>query len=92
MGSLSTCVAAVCTTNVIKDLIRVGSNENMTINDVSTFVTLAYSLEGSDKSAFIEQAELAFCDLVKAKKPDVVLCCYQGNSNNGFIQNLRSLG
>lgn len=80
------------TTNAIKDLIRVGSNENMTIDDVSTFDTLPYSPEGSDESALIEQAEHAFCDMVKAKKPDVVLCCYQGDSNNDFIRSLGSLG
>lgn len=84
--------AACRTTDAVAKLIAIATGGEMTIDDVSTFDTLPYSPEGAEEAELIKAAEYTFTEMVKAKEPDVVLCCYQGNSDNGFIRNLRSLG
>lgn len=74
------------------DLISTATNRQLTIDDVSVFDTLPLSPEGSEDKELVREAEATFSCMVEAKKPDVILCCYQGNSSNSFVNNLRSIG
>jgi hypothetical protein len=80
------------TTHAFQELVTTASGGKMTADDISAFDTLPYSPEGSDEYDLIKRAEQTFSDMVKAKKPEVVLCCYQGDSADKFIGGLRSLG
>jgi rhodanese-related sulfurtransferase len=80
------------TTQAVAGLINTATNQQLTIDDVSVFDTLPFSPEGSDDDQLVREAEVTFSRMVKAKKPDVVLCCYQGNSSNQFVNALRSIG
>jgi hypothetical protein len=80
------------TTGAVANLVAVASGRETTIDDVSTFDTLPYSPEGADEDELVKKAEYTFTEMVTAKEPDIVLCCYQGKSDNEFVRNLRSLG
>lgn len=80
------------TTRAVADLISTATNRQLTIDDVSVFDTLPLSPEGSDDKELVREAEATFSRMVEAKKPDVILCCYQGNSSNSFVNSLRSIG
>jgi hypothetical protein len=75
----------------VADLISTATNRQLTIDD-GVFDTLPLSPEGSDDNELVREAEATFSRMVEAKKPDVILCCYQGNSSDSFVNNLRSIG
>lgn len=58
-------------------LIETVTNKQLTIDDVSVFDTLPHSPEGTEDNKLVMEAETIFSLIVKAKKPDAIICCYQ---------------
>lgn len=63
-------------TGAVANLIAITSGGEITINDISTFDILLYFPEGTDEDELIKKAKYTFTKIVKAKEPDIILCCY----------------
>lgn len=86
-------VEACRTTDAVRELISVATNTNLSLDDVSVFDRFPFAPEDCDDEGFLKISEEAFCRAVEAKKPDVVICCYQGEKGNEpLVKALRSLG
>ncbi|KAL5336028.1 hypothetical protein BJX70DRAFT_400966 [Aspergillus crustosus] len=82
------------TTSAVSDLIETATGGQLSVDDVSIFDMLPYCPDGTNDET-LKQAQSVFCEMVQAKKPDVVLCCYRNRSGIGcelLVRRLDSQG
>ncbi|KAL4899014.1 hypothetical protein BDW74DRAFT_164108 [Aspergillus multicolor] len=83
------------TTDSVSDLIQAATGGRMGVDEVSVFDTLPYCTESTDNDDILQLAQDAFQKMVQAKKPDVVLSCYQAlrsDTSNAIVRGLSSRG
>jgi hypothetical protein len=75
----------------VKELISVVNNYLLDFDGVSIFDTLPFLTEEYRDEDKFRDANNTFVQMIKAKRPDVVVCCCQGESQNQFVKDIRSL-
>ncbi|KAJ6126984.1 hypothetical protein N7523_002596 [Penicillium sp. IBT 18751x] len=79
----------------ISDLVTAVNNAKAGFDDISVFDAIPLIDEaatGAEISRVIANAHEVFANMVIAKKPEVVICCFQAESKNTLVQKLRSRG
>ncbi|KAJ5901443.1 hypothetical protein N7495_001971 [Penicillium taxi] len=85
------------TLEALSDLITAVSNAKLGFDDISVFDAIPLLDETAQGpnisiSTRIEDAHSVFADMVKAKRPEIVLCCFQTETHNTLARQLCSRG
>ncbi|KAJ5115979.1 hypothetical protein N7456_000327 [Penicillium angulare] len=76
----------------VSDLVSAVTNATLRFDDVSVFDAIPFLDETQTNEDIIGQAQDAFADMVRAKNPDVILCCFQTKTQNPLVEALKSRG
>ncbi|KAK4936321.1 hypothetical protein LTR66_015354 [Elasticomyces elasticus] len=92
-GSQAAIIEICNTLKAIRDLVMITSNHHFTIDDVSVFDALPILTQKYDETneAF-KNADNTFLNMVAAKMPRVVLCCFKAQSKDVRVKNFQSSG
>lgn len=77
------------TVDAVSELISVVNNTTLGFDDISVFDAIPYLDEKATGEEIIEQAQNVFANMVKAKQPEVVISCFQTETKNPIVKNLR---
>ena len=77
------------TVDAVSELISVVSNTTLGFDDISVFDAIPFLDEKVKGEEIIEQAQDVFANMIKAKQPEVVISCFQTETNNPIVKNLR---
>ncbi|KAJ5366184.1 hypothetical protein N7541_000125 [Penicillium brevicompactum] len=84
------------TINAVSDLISAVDNYKLGFDDVSLFDAIPFldeTVAGKDHRHIIdEEAHNVLADMVKAKEPDIILCCFKTESQSPPVRKLQSRG
>lgn len=83
------------TTNAVSDLICAVNNAKLGFDDVSLFDIIPFldeTVTGQHHQKIIGEAQDVFADMVRAKNPDIILCCSKTEACNSLVDKLRSRG
>ncbi|KAJ5626358.1 hypothetical protein N7510_002667 [Penicillium lagena] len=83
------------TLEAVSDLITAVNNGKLGFDDISIFDAIPLLHEaaiGTDISEIIDDAHNVFANMVRAKNPDIVLCCFKTETRNTLVQQLRGRG
>lgn len=81
------------TIRAVSELISAVNDRKFGFDDVSTFDAIPFLHEGIKTKFIIQQSQRTFAEMIEAKQPDVVLCCFQEDEEtpNELVQDLRSI-
>lgn len=68
------------TVNAVSDLISAVNNARLGFDDVSLFDAIPFldeTVTGKDHQDTIDEAQNVFADMIRAKDPDFILCCFK---------------
>ncbi|OQE10571.1 hypothetical protein PENFLA_c089G10859 [Penicillium flavigenum] len=83
------------TLEAVSDLVTAVNNAKVCFDDTSVFDAIPLLDEaatGADISTIIADAHDVFADMVRAKNPEIVICCFRTDSRNTLVQRLRGRG
>jgi hypothetical protein len=83
------------TLEAVSDLITTVNNAKAGFDDISVFDAIPLIDEaatGADISSIIANAHDVFADMVRAKNPEIIICCFRTESHNTLVQKLRGRG
>lgn len=83
------------TLEAVSDLIAAVNNGKLGFDDISVFDAIPLIDEaatGPNLTTLIDDAQSVFADMVRAKNPDVVLCCFKTATQNTLVQQLSCRG
>jgi hypothetical protein len=79
------------TTTAVSDLICAVNNAKLGFDDVSLFDAIPFldeTVTGQDHQDLIDEAQNIFADMVRAKDPDIILCCSTTETRNSLVKKL----
>ncbi|CAG8122728.1 unnamed protein product [Penicillium nalgiovense] len=82
-------------TAAVSELIRTVNNAKLGFDDVSVFDLIPFLNETArekDHQDIVDEAQDVFADMVRAKDPDVILCCSTTETRNFLVKKLQSQG
>lgn len=82
-------------TAAVSELIRTVNNAKLGFDDVSVFDVIPFLNETArekDHQDIVDEAQDVFADMVRAKDPDVILCCSTTETRNFLVKKLQSQG
>jgi hypothetical protein len=83
------------TINAVSDLISAVNNAKLGFDDVSLFDAIPFldeTVAGKEHQDIIDDAQNVFADMVGAKDPDIILCCFTAETRNSLVKKLQSRG
>jgi hypothetical protein len=83
------------TLEAVSDLVTAVNNAKVRFDDTSVFDAIPLLNEattGADISTTIADAHNVFANMVRAKNPEIVICCFRTESRNTLVQQLRGRG
>lgn len=83
------------TINAVSDLVSAVNNAKLNFENVSLFDAIPFldeTVVGSHNQDIIDDAQNVFEAMVKAKDPDVILCCFKAETRNPLVEKLQSRG
>ncbi|KAL1965857.1 hypothetical protein VTN77DRAFT_4990 [Rasamsonia byssochlamydoides] len=76
----------------VKDLVSAASDRKLGFDDVSTFDAIPILHELVKDADLINDAQDTFAEMIVAKQPDVVICCWKCDAQNELVKSLQSIG
>lgn len=73
------------TLNAVAELISAVSNGRFGFDDISIFDAIPFLDETITNKDTINKAQNTFADMIRAKQPDVVICCYKTESEDPLV-------
>ncbi|KAJ5383746.1 hypothetical protein N7517_001657 [Penicillium concentricum] len=83
------------TLDAVSDLISTVNDSKLGFDDISVFDAIPFldeRIEGPDHQDFIDEAHDVFAEMVRAKDPDVVICCFRTISQDTLVRQLSGCG
>lgn len=81
--------------NAVSELVSAVNNAKLCFDDISLFDAIPLwdeTLTSKDHKHLIDEAQKAFDIMVRAKDPEIIICCFQTETSNTLVENLQSRG
>ncbi|KAB5517549.1 hypothetical protein GE09DRAFT_1158220 [Coniochaeta sp. 2T2.1] len=76
------------TLDAVADLISSTTNGKLGFDDISIFDAIPFLDEEVKDEEIVKEAQKTFANMVRAKQPDVVICCYTTKTQNPLVKSL----